>query len=158
FHSSDFGDHWELQPTGSKLPIHALQFVDDKAGWAVGELGTVLATTDGGQTWVAQRRGGQRAAVLLGHARPRGRPLATCALLGAADGLMSAAVRVTSADPETNGRGLSLVPARWPSAQRNAGGAAGCCFAAFPLPPQLGDANCVFFFQAEDGIRDDRAG
>src|SRR5262249_55991211 len=32
-------------------------------------------------------------------------------------------------------------PARWAAAQRKAGGAAGDCFAAFPLPPHLRDAD-----------------
>ncbi len=157
FHSPDFGDHWEMQPTGSKLPIHALQFVDDKTGWAVGELGTVLATTDGGQTWAAQRRGGQRAAVLLVHARPEGEPLETVAVLGAEEGYLTAAVRVTAADPATADPRRASDPARWAAAQRKAGGAAGDCLAAFPLPQHLRDADRAELLAAWDPAHGGRA-
>ncbi|MBM3146291.1 MAG: hypothetical protein FJ000_00175 [Actinobacteria bacterium] len=35
--------------------LHAVDFVDDEQGWAVGDAGTILSTVDGGATW--QRRG-----------------------------------------------------------------------------------------------------
>jgi photosystem II stability/assembly factor-like uncharacterized protein len=141
FHSPDFGDHWEALPTGQPLPIHALQFLDDQTGWAVGEFGTVLCTADGGRTWTAQRRGGQRAAVLLIHARPEGEPLESVAALGADDGYLTAAVRVTAADPTTADPRQAADPFRWAAAQRRAGGAAGDCLATFPLPQHLRDAD-----------------
>jgi len=34
---------------------NAVSFVDDKEGWAVGHLGVVLHTVDGGETWTMQR-------------------------------------------------------------------------------------------------------
>ena len=37
------------------LPLRAITFVDDLHGWAVGQLGLILATDDGGRTW--QRQG-----------------------------------------------------------------------------------------------------
>src|SRR5207237_4932210 len=95
FHSPDFGKTWETQPTGQSLPLHALHFRDAESGWAVGDLGTVLGTTDGGRTWTVQRRGGQRAAVLFIHARADDAALETVAALGAEDGYLTAAVRVT---------------------------------------------------------------
>ncbi|MBN2477428.1 MAG: hypothetical protein JXB62_22675 [Pirellulales bacterium] len=64
FHSPDAGRTWTVSPTGSPLPIHGLAFADDQHGWAVGALGTILATNDGGQTWQRQRAGGARAALL----------------------------------------------------------------------------------------------
>jgi photosystem II stability/assembly factor-like uncharacterized protein len=33
----------------------AITFVDDRHGWAVGHLGMILATSDGGETWAQQR-------------------------------------------------------------------------------------------------------
>lgn len=35
--------------------LNAITFADDKHGWAVGHLGLILATSDGGETWVRQR-------------------------------------------------------------------------------------------------------
>ena len=63
FHTADAGRTWTAFATGSPLPLRAITFVDDQHGWAVGELGTVLATGDGGQTWRTQRAGGGRAAL-----------------------------------------------------------------------------------------------
>jgi len=64
FCTQDAGRTWHAFPTGSRLPIHALHFVDDEHGWAVGALGTVLATDDGGRTWRRQRSAATRAAIL----------------------------------------------------------------------------------------------
>ena len=52
-HSADFGRTWDVQKTTSPLPLHAVQFTDENLGWAVGEMGTVLKTIDGGKTWKA---------------------------------------------------------------------------------------------------------
>src|SRR5262249_5899065 len=81
-HSSTGGTSWEMQKTGQGLPLNGVFFIDEKTGWAVGELGTITATEDGGKTWRVQRRGGQRAALLFVHARPAGLPCDTLALLG----------------------------------------------------------------------------
>ena len=64
-HSSDFGQSWEMQATGQTLPLHALHFVNENEGWAVGELGTILATEDGGKNWKVRRQGAQRAASVV---------------------------------------------------------------------------------------------
>src|SRR6266849_9595962 len=37
--------------------LHAVQFVDEKEGWAVGDEGVVWHTIDGGQTWERQPTG-----------------------------------------------------------------------------------------------------
>ena len=50
-------------------------FVDERTGFAVGDLGTILATNDGGRTWQVQRRGGERAALLLALAGETDVPL-----------------------------------------------------------------------------------
>ncbi|MBI2826241.1 MAG: hypothetical protein HYX69_16290 [Planctomycetia bacterium] len=64
FASPDGGETWESFPTGQSLPLNALAFADDEHGWAVGALGTILATVDGGRTWQRQRGPRQRAAML----------------------------------------------------------------------------------------------
>ncbi|MCZ6731195.1 MAG: YCF48-related protein, partial [Gammaproteobacteria bacterium] len=37
--------------------LQAVHFVDAERGWAVGDDGTVLATSDGGRSWAAQTAG-----------------------------------------------------------------------------------------------------
>ncbi len=55
---TDLSEDWFWQnplPTGNKL--RAVYFVNATTGWAVGELGTILRTTDGGSSWVSQTSG-----------------------------------------------------------------------------------------------------
>ena len=42
---------WELTPTGSTARLRGLSAVSKDVAWASGSLGTVLRTTDGGETW-----------------------------------------------------------------------------------------------------------
>lgn len=42
---------WARQPAGTMAWLHAVFFVDQNRGWAVGSKGTVLQTVDGGNTW-----------------------------------------------------------------------------------------------------------
>ncbi|GAB4395475.1 MAG: oxidoreductase [Microscillaceae bacterium] len=42
---------WELQPTPTKVSLRGLCAVSAQVCWATGSKGTVLRTTDGGQTW-----------------------------------------------------------------------------------------------------------
>lgn len=67
--TTDGGNTWTkiALPTDIPLPediaeiiqpgdvlLYDVDFVDGEKGWIVGEFGVILATTDGGQTWVAQ--------------------------------------------------------------------------------------------------------
>jgi len=70
WHSPDGGQTWERQRTGEPQPLEALTFTSENDGWAVGTLGTMLRTRDGGRTWQAVRGGGRRAAYLVLHAHP----------------------------------------------------------------------------------------
>src|SRR5262249_21364474 len=74
--------------TGQSIPLNAGHFQDANTGWAVGELGTILATVDGGKTWQAQKRGGQRAAIMCINAQAKNTPLDLVSALGAADGYL----------------------------------------------------------------------
>src|SRR4029077_17208603 len=67
-----------------------MQFIDAQRGWAAGDLGNILATRDGGQTWQTQRSGGRRAALLAIVAHPTDVPLEVLANSGAADGYIPA--------------------------------------------------------------------
>jgi photosystem II stability/assembly factor-like uncharacterized protein len=122
-HNSEPNGPWEFQKTNTPAPLHAIQMLDITTGWAVGELGTILGTTDGGKTWAVQKAGGQRAAVLFAHARPEGVPLGAVAALGGKDGYLCAAVCLSQTDEP-----------RLAAAMRVAGGAAGECDGSIRWP------------------------
>lgn len=88
FRSTDGGQTWTAHDTGSQVPISQLTFVDAQRGWAVGALGTILATSDGGETWQRQRAGGSRAAMLGVFSEPRQIPLELFAHLSAGQGYL----------------------------------------------------------------------
>jgi photosystem II stability/assembly factor-like uncharacterized protein len=136
-HSPDGGQSWQTFQTGQTMPLQALHFRDDNNGWAVGALGTILATTDGGKTWKIQRRGGHRTAVLVVSAKPDHAPLGTVAVLGGDEGYLVAAVRLTCPDPASAAPGWAAAEGRWNDAIRQAGGCATEMFSAFPLPQHL---------------------
>ena len=107
FHSSDAGHTWTAQLTGTSLPIHALTFVDEQHGWAVGALGTIMATDDGGQTWRRQRDGGRRAALLGLFSSPDDVPLELFARLAGNDGYLAVVDVLNRRDIETSSRSES---------------------------------------------------
>ena len=45
---------WTKQRTGSLAWLHAVYFLDQDRGWAVGSRGTLLATRDSGKSWQAK--------------------------------------------------------------------------------------------------------
>ena len=45
----------KLYATPINTSLHRITFVDEARGWAVGDLGIVIATTDGGENWQVQR-------------------------------------------------------------------------------------------------------
>ena len=50
-HSEDAGKTWAQSPVPSSANLTAVWFADAKHGWAVGHVETILATSDGGDTW-----------------------------------------------------------------------------------------------------------
>ncbi|MBQ6618938.1 MAG: hypothetical protein IJH68_02170 [Thermoguttaceae bacterium] len=68
--SDDGGENWRRFDTGVSVPIRILFFVDPLHGWGGGDLGTIIATSDGGQTWQVQHEGGRRLAFLALLAEP----------------------------------------------------------------------------------------
>lgn len=68
FHTEDAGKTWQVCHTGNRNWLHALCFVDNKNGWAVGERGTILKTTDSGLSWQKQRSDGSELDILVFHA------------------------------------------------------------------------------------------
>jgi photosystem II stability/assembly factor-like uncharacterized protein len=133
-HSGDGGQTWRLQKTGSTLPLHGACFWGDRRGWAVGEAGIILATSDGGNTWQLQRKGGERAAVLVVQANAEDLPLDALVRLGAADGYLTAALRVVAPDPASAAPSCALEPMCYAAAARQAGGLSAETLWSFSLP------------------------
>ncbi len=50
-----FGGVWTKQQTGTLAWLHAVHFIDEQRGWAVGGKGALLATTDGGRHWQTKK-------------------------------------------------------------------------------------------------------
>lgn len=52
-HSTDAGNHWLRQHVNTEAfgPLLDVLFLDPQRGFAIGTEGTMLSTTDGGQTW-----------------------------------------------------------------------------------------------------------
>jgi photosystem II stability/assembly factor-like uncharacterized protein len=156
-HSADAGRSWQVARTGQPLPLNGVYFTDESHGWAVGELGTVIATEDGGKTWRVQRRGGQRAAALCVHARAAGTPLDTIAALGAVEGYLTAALRVTAPDPTSASPGRAGEAPRFAEAVRQSGGAAAEALWQFPLPSHLARVSRTDLLRAWDQMHGDHA-
>ncbi len=100
-HSADGGKTWSKHSTGHTTPLRALTFLDAKQGWAVGDLGTILASRDGGHTWQQQRIGGTRSALLGIFGEPRDVPLELFAKLSGDDGYLAVVELLNRTDVET---------------------------------------------------------
>jgi photosystem II stability/assembly factor-like uncharacterized protein len=50
-HTTDAGDRWSLQLSGTVYNLNAVWFTSPTEGWAVGNLGTLLHTTNAGGNW-----------------------------------------------------------------------------------------------------------
>ena len=48
---------WYTQNSGTAQHLYAVQFVDANKGWAVGDSGTIIHTTNAGATWLQQNSG-----------------------------------------------------------------------------------------------------
>lgn len=156
-HSADRGLNWSMQATGQSLPLNGVFFLDGQRGWAVGEFGTVVGTTDGGQNWAVQRRGGQRSAALFIHARSTEVPVDTLAVLGGEDGYLTTSIRVTASDPASASLDRASEAATLSCAVREVGGAAGETLWQFPLPQHLAQADKGELIQSWNHLRGDRA-
>jgi photosystem II stability/assembly factor-like uncharacterized protein len=143
-HTWDRGKSWQAQSTGQPLPLHGVFFLNEKRGWAVGELGAVLATQDGGQSWKVQRRGGHRLAVLVITSQPQHLAPGLLAQVGGGDqGYLCGALSVASRDPASAAPGNAGEAMRLHEAVRLSGGCAGEVLWQFPLPQHLANASAA---------------
>ena len=51
-HSSDGGENWTEQTVPTEENLNAILFVNEQDGWAAGDKGIILKTTDAGVTWL----------------------------------------------------------------------------------------------------------
>ncbi len=139
FRSTDAGRTWASFSTGQSVPIRGLSFVDPTHGWAVGDLGTILTTVDGGLTWHRQRCGGTRSAVLGLFGRPEDVPLELLAQLAGNEGYLSVVEIVNRRDVETPARSSVHPTDRLHEAVVAAGACGATAAWQFPLrQPNLG--------------------
>lgn len=72
--SDDNGEHWRQAPTPVSVTLTAVQFVDERNGWAVGHAGVVLHSRDGGEHWALQLDGVRAAELEQDAAEQAGEP------------------------------------------------------------------------------------
>ncbi len=133
FYTPDAGRTWTASPTGVTVPLRAIAFADDQHGWAVGDLGTILATADGGQTWQRQGNGNTRAALLGLFAEPDDVPLELIARLSAGEGYLSVVDVLGRRDIEVVPRDCVPLADRLHEAVVGAGGSGADVAWQFPL-------------------------
>lgn len=136
-HSSDGGANWSLNKTGQRLPLHGVFFFDEKHGWAVGDAGTILQSLDGGKSWTTLHQAGKRAAAMAIHSLNKNAPVDTITYLGAAEGYLTTALRITAPDAQTIAWGRDKAARRYAAAMRAAGALTGETLWHFPMPQHL---------------------
>ncbi len=156
FFTPDAGVTWSAFPTGQNLPLEALYFVDDEHGWAVGALGTILATTDGGRNWKVQRSGGARVALLGIFGEPKDVPWELFARCAGNDGYLAAAVSVFRRDAELPPRHEVPFADRFQEAAVRVGACAGLSAWQFPLRQPGLEMPSAQIVQAWDAIYEGR--
>jgi photosystem II stability/assembly factor-like uncharacterized protein len=138
FHSADGGATWEMLPTDQPLPLKGLWFLDEYRGWAVGGLGTILHTRDGGRSWRVQRSGGTRAALLGVFSHPQRIPLEVIAAEAGGKGYLTAVELLFRPPqlPQWSGPQQANWPLRVHSAVVAAGGSSGSYGWRLALPDE----------------------
>lgn len=103
--TTDAGQTWRMHPTGHLAPLRAVSFPTSDEGWAVGSLGAILHTGDGGATWTAQRGGARRAAALVLTHDHQQAPLEIIARLAGEDGYRVAVEVIATGDDSPSNSG-----------------------------------------------------
>lgn len=70
-YSDDHGQSWQQASVPVSATLTEVQFVDERTGWAVGHLGVVLRSVDGGKSWAKQLDGRQASQLAVEDARRR---------------------------------------------------------------------------------------
>jgi photosystem II stability/assembly factor-like uncharacterized protein len=154
FFTPDAGATWSAFPTGQSLPLNAISFVDDEHGWAVGPLGTILASIDGGRTWTRQRSGGTRVALLGLFSDPKDIPWELFVRLSGNEGYLSAVEVVHRRDVDSPPRDEIPPGDRIHEAMACAGGCYGRAAWEFPLRQPGLEVPAEQVFQAWSRVHD----
>jgi photosystem II stability/assembly factor-like uncharacterized protein len=133
FFTSDAGRSWATFPTGTSVPLRAITFADDLHGWAVGQLGLILSTSDGGRSWQRQRSGGARAAVMALAGGPQDLPLELLARICREQGYLGVADVLGRDEVQTAPRGDAPPADRLHQAMLQIGASAGEIAWQFPV-------------------------
>jgi hypothetical protein len=64
-HTTDGGGSWVTQSSGTTNALAGVAFADESHGWAMGEGGTILHTTNGGESWSQLHENGRPTAFTL---------------------------------------------------------------------------------------------
>ena len=133
WHSADFGENWTAQPTGQALPLTGLAMDESGRGCAVGALGVILQTSDGGERWEVVRGERRRAALwqLLGRASDT--RLAVPVDYAGEQGFRTVLEALAREDLPQATRSAADWPLRFAEAVPRAGGAVGETAWQFPL-------------------------
>ena len=100
WHTPDGGRSWQRQSTGQSLPIYGISMGRDGAGVAVGGLGVIIRTSDGGRHWQVARGRGRRLAMLVIHVSAKTLPLGVVARDSAELGYRSRGVLITASSDQ----------------------------------------------------------
>jgi len=159
-YTPDGGQTWQAFATRQMTPLRGVTFVDATHGWAVGDLGAILATNDGGQTWQTQRSGGRRAALLAVFARPVDVPIELIAQQGAAESYLAAVeipFRASDADGVNGTTPLSFADVRSHEAMLASGATSSDMAWRYLLPPNERLLEPKDLLAALDRVADGRA-
>ncbi|MCA9259496.1 MAG: hypothetical protein KDA61_09865, partial [Planctomycetales bacterium] len=153
WHSADRGSSWQRQSTGVNTPLRRIHFVDPRHGWAVGELGVIVRTVDGGARWEIVRGDQRRAAVLALVSQIEDAPWETLARLAADEGYRTVvhAISDPGAASAAEPRDRSL---QWEEAVRQSGGHAASMAWQFAPPDRRLGLSPAAMFEAIDARND----
>ena len=129
--SQDGGQTWRSTFTGVSAAIRKIMFVNENVGWAVGDLGTILFTQNGGQTWSVQRNGSTKLSVLGLFGEAESVPFEVFADLSTNRGFLSGGVLLFR-----NARNSSEQQDRFHEAVIRSGGSIGTELGTFPILPK----------------------
>lgn len=119
--SEDAGQSWQIASNPSSAPLNAITFVDDQTGYAVGELGTIVKTTDGGRSWNLSAGGIRRLALLQYSSVPEEASLSLTARYSGHHGYRTGVIAMCKTEGAEIGEYASA-PLRLEAAQQHAGG------------------------------------
>jgi len=129
--SNDGGQTWRTTFTGVSAAIRKIVFVNALSGWAAGDLGTILRTQNGGQTWTIQRTGSTKLSVLGLFGDEKAIPFEVFASLSANQGFLGGCILLFR-----NERNSTEQENRFHEAVVRSGGSLGAELGTFPILPR----------------------